>query len=139
MKIELVVCKIYSNSFSVLPIWHVTFYKKYIFDTLDYTQQLFTSFISKWVEIFVVLFIFYTKFLSFYSLIFFMQSGGPNWPVTLGRRDGLTANLKAANTNLPAPFDPLANITAKFVAVGLDSRDVVALSGTNHLKLFHSF
>ncbi|KAL8207858.1 hypothetical protein R6Q57_007270 [Mikania cordata] len=66
-------------------------------------------------------------------------SGGPEWPVTLGRRDGLTANLKAANTNLPTPIEPLANITAKFSAVGLDLRDVVALSGAHTIGLAQCF
>ncbi|XP_071726173.1 peroxidase 10 [Rutidosis leptorrhynchoides] len=66
-------------------------------------------------------------------------SGGPNWPVALGRRDGLTANMKAANTNLPSPFEPLANITAKFAAVGLDSRDVVVLSGAHTIGLAQCF
>ncbi|CAI9294639.1 unnamed protein product [Lactuca saligna] len=66
-------------------------------------------------------------------------SGGPNWPVALGRRDGLTANLKAANENLPTPFEPLANITAKFAAVGLDLRDVVALSGAHTIGLAQCF
>nr|GEU86692.1 peroxidase 10 [Tanacetum cinerariifolium] len=66
-------------------------------------------------------------------------SGGPNWPVALGRRDGVTANLKAANTNLPSPFEPLANITAKFAAVGLDIRDVVVLSGAHTIGLAQCF
>ncbi|GJZ82493.1 peroxidase 10 [Tanacetum coccineum] len=66
-------------------------------------------------------------------------SGGPNWPVALGRRDGVTASLKAANTNLPSPFEPLANITAKFAAVGLDIRDVVVLSGAHTIGLAQCF
>lgn len=48
----------------------------------------------------------------------------------LGRRDGLTASEDAANTQLPSPFEPLENITAKFTAKGLDIKDVVVLSGT---------
>nr|XP_043620032.1 peroxidase 10 [Erigeron canadensis] len=66
-------------------------------------------------------------------------SGGPSWLVALGRRDGLTANLKAANTNLPTPFEPLANITAKFAAVGLDLKDVVVLSGAHTIGLAQCF
>ncbi|KAI3675274.1 hypothetical protein L1987_84862 [Smallanthus sonchifolius] len=66
-------------------------------------------------------------------------SGGPNWPVALGRRDGLTANLKAANTNLPSPSESLAVIGAKFAAVGLDLRDVVALSGAHTIGLAQCF
>ncbi|CAN1278395.1 Peroxidase 10 [Linum perenne] len=41
-------------------------------------------------------------------------TGGPYWPVALGRRDSLTAN----------------DITAKFASKGLDVKDVVVLSGS---------
>ncbi|MFS7998429.1 putative peroxidase [Helianthus anomalus] len=66
-------------------------------------------------------------------------SGGPNWGVALGRRDGLTANLKAANTNLPSPFDPLEKMISKFADVGLNLRDVVALSGAHTIGLAQCF
>uniref|UniRef100_A0A1J3DQ46 Peroxidase n=1 Tax=Noccaea caerulescens TaxID=107243 RepID=A0A1J3DQ46_NOCCA len=55
-------------------------------------------------------------------------AGGPTWTVLLGRRDGLTANLAGANS-LPSPFEGLNNITSKFSAVGLNTTDLVALSG----------
>lgn len=57
-------------------------------------------------------------------------AGGPYWPVPLERRDALTANETAAN-ELPSPFEPLTNITAKFVSNGLDLKDVVMLSGAH--------
>lgn len=60
----------------------------------------------------------------------FVQSGGPYWPVLLGRRDGLKASEKAANEKLPSPIESLENITAKFAAYGFDLKDVVVLSGT---------
>ncbi|KAL8541317.1 hypothetical protein ACS0TY_002533 [Phlomoides rotata] len=56
-------------------------------------------------------------------------SGGPYWAVALGRLDGLRASEKSANEQLPSPFEPLPNITAKFVAKGLDLKDMVVLSG----------
>lgn len=58
-------------------------------------------------------------------------SGVPSWKVLLGRRDGLVANQTGANTNLPAPTESVGNITAKFVAVGLNLTDVVSLSGAH--------
>ncbi|WCJ33769.1 Peroxidase superfamily protein [Euphorbia peplus] len=58
-------------------------------------------------------------------------SNGPEWLVELGRRDGVTSFEKAANENLPAPFDSLQNITARFVSKGLNLKDVVALSGAH--------
>ncbi|CAA7048292.1 unnamed protein product [Microthlaspi erraticum] len=66
-------------------------------------------------------------------------TGGPFWPVPLGRRDSLTASEQAANTNLPSPFEPLANITAKFVALGLDLKDVVVLSGAHTIGFAQCF
>lgn len=57
-----------------------------------------------------------------------VQSGGPRWRVLLGRRDGTTANITAAN-GLPSPFDNLTTLQQKFGAVGLDDTDLVALSG----------
>jgi peroxidase len=51
--------------------------------------------------------------------------------VPLGRRDGTTANITAAN-NLPSPFDNLTALQHKFGAVGLDATtDLVALSGAH--------
>ncbi|GFQ04737.1 peroxidase 10 [Phtheirospermum japonicum] len=58
-------------------------------------------------------------------------SGGPFWPVPLGRLDGLAASEKSANEQLPSPFEALENITAKFVAKGLDLKDMVVLSGAH--------
>ncbi|KAJ1396047.1 Secretory peroxidase [Sesbania bispinosa] len=57
--------------------------------------------------------------------------GGPSWSVLLGRRDGLIANQSGANTSIPTPFESLANISAKFAAVGLNTTDLVALSGAH--------
>ena len=64
-----------------------------------------------------------------------LQSGGPSWNVLLGRRDGLTANQAGATSSIPSPFEGLANITAKFSAVGLNTNDLVALSGNYSLVL----
>ncbi|KAK2991474.1 hypothetical protein RJ640_016509 [Escallonia rubra] len=66
-------------------------------------------------------------------------SGGPYWPVSLGRRDGLTASQQAANQRLPSPFEPLENITAKFTANGLDQKDVVVLSGAHTIGYAQCF
>ncbi|KAG5548085.1 hypothetical protein RHGRI_013696 [Rhododendron griersonianum] len=68
-----------------------------------------------------------------------VQSGGNPWPVLLGRRDGLTASEKAANEQIPSPFEPLENITAKFAANGLDFKDVVVLSGAHTLGFAQCF
>ncbi|CAI9786335.1 unnamed protein product [Fraxinus pennsylvanica] len=68
-----------------------------------------------------------------------VMSGGPNWPISLGRRDGVTASEKAANEQLPSPFEPLENITAKFVSNGLDVKDVVVLSGGHTIGFAQCF
>ncbi|XP_030927083.1 peroxidase A2-like [Quercus lobata] len=58
-------------------------------------------------------------------------SGGPTWNVLLGRRDSLTANQAGANSSIPSPVEGLSNITSKFSAVGLNTNDLVALSGAH--------
>ncbi|KDP24640.1 hypothetical protein JCGZ_25556 [Jatropha curcas] len=58
-------------------------------------------------------------------------AGGPSWTVLVGRRDSQTANQGGANTSIPTPFDGLTNITSKFSAVGLNTNDLVALSGAH--------
>lgn len=58
------------------------------------------------------------------------QAGGPYWAFPLGRRDGRTAgSVDEVNQQLPSPFEPLDNITAKFTSKGLNLKDVVVLSG----------
>ncbi|KAF3787371.1 Peroxidase 70 [Nymphaea thermarum] len=56
---------------------------------------------------------------------------GPTWSVPLGRRDSLVANQAGANTDLPAPFFSLAQITQAFSDKGLSFTDMVALSGAH--------
>ncbi|GAU43775.1 hypothetical protein TSUD_378000 [Trifolium subterraneum] len=68
-------------------------------------------------------------------------SHGPYWKVPLGRRDSLTANRTLANQNLPAPFFTLDQLKAAFVAQGLNTTDLVTLSGAHtfgrsHCSLF---
>ncbi|KAF8646138.1 hypothetical protein HU200_065985 [Digitaria exilis] len=63
-----------------------------------------------------------------YGVLF---SGGPYWDVPLGRMDGLVANQSGANNGLPAPFEPIDSIIQKFDAVGLNTTDVVVLSGAH--------
>ncbi|BFG33452.1 hypothetical protein CerSpe_197260 [Prunus speciosa] len=58
-------------------------------------------------------------------------SGGPSWQVALGRRDSTTANRTAANEAIPAPSFTLDELKASFAAVGLDTTDLVALSGAH--------
>ncbi|GMY05959.1 peroxidase 10-like [Fagus crenata] len=67
------------------------------------------------------------------------QIGGPYWAVPLGRRDGTTASEMAANEQLPSPFEPLQNITAKFTSKGLDLKDVVVLSGGHTIGFAQCF
>ncbi|GMJ03522.1 hypothetical protein like AT1G49570 [Hibiscus trionum] len=68
-----------------------------------------------------------------------VMAGGPSWPVLLGRRDGISASQQAANEQLPSPFEPLDNITAKFTAKGLDLKDVVVLSGAHTIGYAQCF
>ncbi|KAF9675939.1 hypothetical protein SADUNF_Sadunf09G0086100 [Salix dunnii] len=68
-----------------------------------------------------------------------LLSGGPYYPLSFGRRDGLIASEKAANEQLPSPIEPLENITAKFTSKGLDMKDVVVLSGAHTIGFAQCF
>ncbi|KAM5583026.1 peroxidase 4-like [Rosa sericea] len=58
--------------------------------------------------------------------------GGPSWNVKLGRRDAKTTSLAAANSGvIPSPASTLSNLITRFQAVGLSTRDMVALSGAH--------
>lgn len=72
---------------------------------------------------------FFSKFQSYSRAIINLQGGGPSWPIPLGRKDSLTANRTLANQNLPAPFFTLDQLKASFAVQGLDTFDLVALSG----------
>ncbi|XP_030541861.1 peroxidase P7-like [Rhodamnia argentea] len=57
--------------------------------------------------------------------------GGPSWEVQLGRRDSTMASRTAANNDIPAPNMDLPALINTFQKQGLDSRDLVALSGAH--------
>lgn len=57
------------------------------------------------------------------------QDGGPTWEVQMGRRDSRTAHRAAVVAGIPSPFESFDRVRAKFTNVGLDSTDLVALSG----------
>ncbi|GAU43772.1 hypothetical protein TSUD_377970 [Trifolium subterraneum] len=61
----------------------------------------------------------------------FVQAQGPDWKVPLGRRDSLTANRTLANQNLPGPSFNLTRLKSAFAAQGLNTTDLVALSGAH--------
>ena len=58
--------------------------------------------------------------------------GGPTWNVPLGRKDSRFAADKESTTNsLPSPNDNLGALVAMFGELGLDARDMTALSGAH--------
>lgn len=61
--------------------------------------------------------------------------GGPNWTVKLGRRDAKTASQGAANNSIPPPTSSLSALTSRYNALGLSSKDLVALSGAHTIGL----
>ncbi|XP_062171448.1 peroxidase A2-like [Alnus glutinosa] len=63
-------------------------------------------------------------------------AGGPSWDVLLGRRDGTTANRTAAN-DLPGPSEGLDVLKQKFSDLGLNTTDLVALSGAHTFGRAH--
>ncbi|CAN4078245.1 unnamed protein product [Withania somnifera] len=57
--------------------------------------------------------------------------GGQTYNVTLGRRDGRTANFNGSTTQLPAPFDNITVQIQKFSDKNLTIREMVALAGAH--------
>ncbi|KAL3737156.1 hypothetical protein ACJRO7_025990 [Eucalyptus globulus] len=65
-------------------------------------------------------------------------SGGPEYDVPLGRRDGLTfATQNVTLENLPAPTENASAILSALAKKNLDATDVVALSGGHTIGLGH--
>ncbi|CAI0405594.1 unnamed protein product [Linum tenue] len=58
-------------------------------------------------------------------------SGGPSYPVELGRLDGLRSTAGSVNGRLPQPNFSLAQLNSLFAANGLSQSDMIALSGGN--------
>ncbi|ERN02526.1 peroxidase 72 [Amborella trichopoda] len=58
-------------------------------------------------------------------------AGGPHWEVPLGRRDSRGASLSGSNRNIPAPNSTIQTLITKFKLQGLDTVDLVALSGSH--------
>ncbi|XP_022772369.1 peroxidase 12 [Durio zibethinus] len=65
-------------------------------------------------------------------------SGGPDYDVPLGRRDGLTfATTNVTLENLPSPSSDASTILASLATKNFDPTDVVALSGGHTIGLSH--
>lgn len=58
-----------------------------------------------------------------------MQSGGPFFPVELGRLDGLSSTASSVPGQLPEANQTMDQLLAVFKAHGLNMSDLVALSG----------
>ncbi|KAI9098394.1 hypothetical protein K1719_025019 [Acacia pycnantha] len=63
-------------------------------------------------------------------------TGGPSFPVPLGRRDSLTLSFEETS-NLPSPFNNTAGTINTFAAQKFDVTDVVALSGAHTFGRSH--
>ncbi|XP_050139933.1 peroxidase A2-like [Malus sylvestris] len=68
--------------------------------------------------------------LAIASQILVSLNGGPTWEAQLGRRDSRTAN-QAGTSAIPSFLENLEQISQKFRDAGLDSTDLVALSGAH--------
>lgn len=66
-----------------------------------------------------------------------MQANGPAYQVPTGRRDGLVSNLSLAD-DMPDVSDSIELLKTKFLNKGLTVKDLVLLSGTLSLSLFHT-
>ncbi|KAL3630517.1 Peroxidase 17 [Castilleja foliolosa] len=62
-----------------------------------------------------------------------LLSGGPNWEVSLGRLDSLTASQEASNEIMPSPRANATYLTNLFTKFNLSTKDLVALSGSHSI------
>ncbi|KAL9840654.1 putative peroxidase [Arabidopsis thaliana] len=58
---------------------------------------------------------------------------GPQWPVPLGRRDGRIS--RRSEVNIPSPFARIASLKQGFFAKGLNTTDLVVLSGSHTIGI----
>ncbi|GJS07317.1 peroxidase 27-like protein [Tanacetum coccineum] len=65
------------------------------------------------------------------------QIKGPFWPVPLGRRDGRVSIANEALTSLPSPFANITQLKANFASKGLNTKDLVVLSGGHTVGVSH--
>ncbi|KAK9072152.1 hypothetical protein SSX86_008584 [Deinandra increscens subsp. villosa] len=65
-------------------------------------------------------------------------TGGPEYKVPLGRRDGFTfATRNTTLANLPSPFVPTGTLLTALAAKNFDTTEVVALSGAHTIGVAH--
>ncbi|XP_010457608.1 PREDICTED: peroxidase 3 [Camelina sativa] len=64
-------------------------------------------------------------------------TGGPNWSVPTGRRDGRISNSSEALANIPPPTSNFTNLQTLFANQGLDLKDLVLLSGAHTIGVSH--
>jgi peroxidase len=70
--------------------------------------------------------------------VFVLQSGGPDYKIPLGRRDGLTfATRNVTLQNLPSPSSNTTTILDSLATKNLNPTDVVALSGGHTIGISH--
>ncbi|KAL8534328.1 hypothetical protein ACS0TY_010366 [Phlomoides rotata] len=65
-----------------------------------------------------------------------LLSGGPNWSVLKGRKDGIISRANDT-VNLPAPSSNTSQLIQGFTKRGLSTKDLVALSGSHTLGFSH--
>lgn len=68
-----------------------------------------------------------------------VQSGGPDWAVELGRRDGRVSTAFEAATHLPSSQASVQSLVDSFESNGLSIRDLVTLSGAHTIGRAHCF
>jgi len=99
--------------------------------TYYYYYYLYDFCFSFYVFTIILVWDYYFLLVSNFSWWPNSQALGPDWVVPLGRRDSFNANQTLATSNLPGPRFLLTELKTSFLNQGLDTTDLVALSGIN--------
>ncbi|KAI6690034.1 hypothetical protein NL676_026862 [Syzygium grande] len=66
-----------------------------------------------------------------------LMAGGPFYPLSTGRRDGMHSYADLATYQLPSPYGDLSDTLTSFGSRGFNEREIVSLLGAHSIGVIH--